>query len=182
MCQECVAEIGVAFAYRQKCERSDATLREMFQQQFSNDLVKLERHDEAIVCNEADIGRTDEHWFEVIDTNIVVSEIDLKTEDARSCAEIEETKSQMDFETTSAHSFDGEMAAASDGGTDVFDEMLGEHERTDASSERKYKCEICSKVFNRKYNWKQHQLVHSDKKNFQCPKCDQEYKSKNNLK
>lgn len=184
VCKKCVADIGAAVAYRQKCERSNFELRKMLKQQRESDLVKLEGYDEAIACDDAETKPTNEHWFVEIEPTEIVPEIDLKTEDARMCAEVEESTFQMDFDSTSAHSFDSQMAAGSDGGRDFSDEMHGEREKTDGngSKEKKYTCEICSKVFNRKYNWKQHKLVHSDEKNFLCHTCNQEYKSKNNLK
>lgn len=143
----------------------------MFQRNKSHDSVKLERND--------DEHSTNERWFDESE-NIIVSEIDLKTEDAQSFTEYDEsTTFQIDFDATSAHSFD---AGSSPSGRDIFDEMHDEHNQTDSNSKRKYTCEVCAKVFNRKYNWKQHKLVHSDVKNFACHICGQEYKSQNNLK
>lgn len=171
VCKKCVSDIRVAFAYRQKCEQSDAELREMFQRNKSHGSVKLERND--------DEHPTDERWFDEPE-NIIISEIDLKTEDAQSCTEhYESTTFQIDFDANSAHSFD---ASLSPNELDIFDETHDEHNKTDSNLEKKYACEVCAKVFNRKYNWKQHKLVHSDVKNFACHICGQEYKSQNNLK
>lgn len=178
MCQKCVADIRAAFAYRQKCERSDAELRRIFPQFAS---VKQEGQDDAKECDdEAELGLTDDHWIEEFDSEIV-SETDLKTENAQSCADIEDSTFQNDFGSTSPHSFEAETTNF-DGGIDAFDEKQEEDEKANASSEKSYTCEICSKVFNRKYNWRQHKLVHSDEKNFKCHVCSQEYKSENNLK
>lgn len=179
VCQKCVTNIRAAFVYRQKCEQSDAELRELFQKQFSNDSVKLEVPEEVKASDDTEfVGSSKDHWFIAIESENM-SEIDLKTEDARSCSGFEDPA--FDFESTSAHSFDEEIAG-NDEKIDIVDEIHNEHERTDANSENKYTCNICSKVFNRKYNWKQHKLVHSDEKNFKCTVCSQEYKSENNLK
>lgn len=175
MCQKCVADIRAAYAYRQKCEQSDAELRRMFPQIFP---VKQEQQDEGKECDDdAELGPADDHSID--SDSEIVSETDLKTENAQSCADIEDSPFQIDFRSTSAHSFEAETTNF-DGGID--DEKHEEVEKANASSEKSYTCEICSKVFNRKYNLKQHKLVHSDEKNFKCHLCSQEYKSENNLK
>lgn len=176
MCEKCVADIRASYVYRQKCKRSDAELREIFQKPILTDAVKLERHEDVKASEDIELGPTDEPWFETVESEIV-SEIDLKAEDAQSCSGIEDSMFQIDFESNSAHSFAGE-----DDAMDIFEEKHVERGKAGPSSEKQYTCDTCSKVFNRKYNWMQHKLVHSDEKNFKCAVCGQEYKSKNNLK
>lgn len=176
MCEKCVADIRAAFVYRQRCERSDAELRKIFLKPILNDAVKLEGHEEVKASEDTESGPTEDHWFEEVEPEIV-TEIDLKAEENHSCSGFEDSMFQIDFESTPAHSFGGDDAAI-----DFFEEKHGEHGKAGPSSEKEYTCDICSKVFNRKYNWMQHKLVHSDEKKFKCAVCSQEYKSKHNLK
>lgn len=144
-------------------------------------IVKEEGHDEAELCNgDADLGSTDEHWFEEFDSEFV-AETELKSESDHSCADIEDSTFQIDSELTSTHAFAAETTN-SDDGIENSDEKREDLEGANARSEKLYTCEICSKIFKRKYNWQQHKLVHTDEKNFKCHVCCQVYKSENNLK
>lgn len=173
MCLKCVADICAAFVYRQKCEQSDAELREMFQRKIENASVKLEGDKDIAM------GPTEESWFEEVESQIV-----FKTEEVHLEPEIEGSTFQIDFESTSDHSYGGDMGE-DDIGIDIYDKPQEKLEIRDAAgAQKEYKCEICSptRTFNRKYNWKQHQLVHTDEKRFSCHICHQVYKSQNNLK
>lgn len=141
----------------------------MFQQKVANASVKLEG-DKHIA-----MGPTEESWFEEVESQIV-----FKTEEVHFEPEIEHSAFQIDFESNSDHSYGGDMDG-DDIGVDIYDKP---QEIGDASAQKVYKCDICTptRTFNRKYNWKQHQLVHTDEKNFACHICNQEYKSQNNLK
>lgn len=175
VCKKCISKIQAAIAYRQKCEQSDVELRRVFQQRLSNGVVKTEGND-----TEAYENPVDERWFEEVETESIF-EIDFKTEDTRPYTETAKALTPEDFESSSERTFDNDLAG-NDDDMDFFDEAHGQDGEADAGVDKKYTCEVCGRVFNRKYNWKQHKLVHTDEKNFACHVCQQEYKSKSNLK
>lgn len=144
----------------------------MFQQKITNASIKLEGDKNVAM------GPTEESWFEEVESQVI-----FKTEEIHFEPEIEESTFQIDFESTSDHSYGGDMDG-DDIGDDIYDQPQEKLQTRDAGAKKEYKCEICSplRTFNRKYNWKQHQLVHTDEKNFACPICNNNYKSQNILK
>lgn len=44
-----------------------------------------------------------------------------------------------------------------------------------------YECETCGKLFTRVYDFKRHQLSHSDEKPYRCPQCGKNFKERSSL-
>lgn len=53
-----------------------------------------------------------------------------------------------------------------------FDAMASQtHERMPKKAISQFECQICGRIFNKKYNMMKHQLIHSDSFPFECWAC-----------
>lgn len=58
---------------------------------------------------------------------------------------------------------------------DSFKTQQNPHKDNKPSQEKKYECKICSRKFIRRYNYKEHLLIHAGEKRYNCRVCSKSF-------
>lgn len=185
VCTQCASELRIAFAYKKRCEESDAKLRDYFREHLSSAHVKLESMDlppeELMDCN----------WLENVQSLAVADTVSAIHHHFQGSEYDEDTHADSHDVGTPTLSDDEKMDAPCIGAgkqpksEDERSELVANNEtRPSTVAKEGYKCEICFKPFKFFGAYNRHKFTHEThpEKRFTCDVCHGKFTRLYNLR